>query len=147
MDRVKKSLLLCFALLGVVGIVQHQWLQMSGSSGMVSQASAAVLSNGSGQSCSGTGSWHFVNNQTGGDCGSGISATFVCGGNLVGIQGTQTKCLNSVDQYLVSTSGSCTLVSATTGSVPGRLVLSDFSCTPAPTPTPTPTPTATPTPH
>jgi hypothetical protein len=144
MNRIK-SFLLCLVLLAVAGILHHQWLQMSGSSGVVSQASAAVLSNGSGQSCNGTASWHFVNNQTGGACGP-ITAIFTCDGSLVSKGPVDPeKCLNSVDQYRVTTSGSCTLVSASTD-LPGRLVLSDFTCTPSPTPTPTPSPTPTPTP-
>ena len=139
MNRIK-NFLLCLVLLALVGILHHQWLQMSGSSGVVSQASAAVLSNGSGQSCNGTGSWHFVNNQTGGACGP-ITAMFTCNGSLVSVGPVDpTKCLSHVDQYLVPTSGSCTLVSAST-TLPGKLVLSDFVCTPSSTPTPTPTPT------
>lgn len=145
MNRVK-IFLLCLVLLALAGMLHHQW-------DMVTPARAAVLQNGSGQSCSGTGTWHFVNNQTGGACGSGITAVFTgdggaCNGTtgLSSIAGTQTKCLSSVDQYIVSTSGSCTLVSATTGSVPGNLVLSDFTCTPTPTPSPSPAPSPTGTP-
>ncbi len=62
MNRIK-TFLLCLVLLALAGILHHQWLQMSGSSAIATQADAAILSNGSGQSCSGTGAWHFVNNQ------------------------------------------------------------------------------------
>src|SRR5436309_1195714 len=98
-----KNFLLCLVLLAVAGILHHQWLQMSGSTGLVSQASAAVLSNGSGQACNGTGSFHFVNNQTEGQCGS-LTAMFLCDESLVSIPGTRTKCLSSNEQFLVATS-------------------------------------------
>src|ERR1041384_8237982 len=67
MTRVR-NLLICFVLLGLVGVLHHKWLQMSGDSGFVTPASAATLSNGSLQTCNGTGTWHFVNPQNGGDC-------------------------------------------------------------------------------
>src|SRR5713101_6129498 len=143
MNRIK-NFLLCLVLLALAGILHHVWLEMSGTR-IVTPASAAVLQNGSGQSCNGTGKWHFVNNQTTGACGP-ITATFLCGGNLVNVGPIQpTKCLTSVDQYNVTTNGSCTLVSASTA-LPGNLVLSDFTCSPSPTPTPTPTPSPTPSP-
>jgi hypothetical protein len=144
-----KNFLLCLVLLAVAGILHHQWLQMSGgSTGLVSQAEAANLSNGNGQSCSGTGSWHFVNPQSNGDC-ENLTVVFNCGGSLV----TKTAvpktngCLNNTTNYAnISTSGSCTLVTAF-NNAPGKIVLSDLTCGFAtPTPTPTPTPTATPTP-
>jgi hypothetical protein len=145
MNRIKKFLL-CLALLALVGIVHHLWLGMSGASGFVTPASAAVLSNGSGQSCTGTGSFHFVNNQTTGQCGP-LTATFNCGGTIDSFTVNASKCLSSVAQYFVSTPAGCTLLTATTGAQPGNLVLSDFTCAvPTPTPTPTPAPTPTPTP-
>jgi hypothetical protein len=139
MKRVR-NLLLCLVLLALAGILHHEWLQMSGSSGMATSASAATLSNGSGQACSGTGTWHFVNNKTQGQCGP-LTAEFTCDGNDVQQTVNPTACLNSTDHYFVQTTGSCSLVGASTGSQPGRLVLSNFDCVPGPTPTPTPTPT------
>ena len=139
MKRVR-NFLLCLVLLALAGILHHQWLQMSGSSGIVTQASAATLSNAFGTECVGTCTWHFVNNQTGGQCGP-LTAYFSCdGGPSTGITVTATTCLNSTDHYYVTTTGDCTLITATTGSQPGKLVLSG-SPVPVPTPTPTPTPT------
>jgi hypothetical protein len=131
-----KNFLLCLVLLSLAGILHHQWLQVSGSSGIVSPAFAADLSNGSSQTCNGLGTWHFVNNQTGGATGP-LTANFTCGSFTV----DPSSVLKTTNHYIVVTNGACTLVDATTGSVPGKLVLSDFTCTPGPTPTPTPTPT------
>jgi hypothetical protein len=139
-----RNFLICLVLLAVAGILHHEYLRMSGSSLIATPASAAVLSNGSGQSCAGTGIFHFVNNQTQNQCGP-LTATFNCGGTIEDFTVDASKCLNSTDQYFVSTPAGCTLLSATTGSQPGRLVLSDFTCT-VPTPTPTPTPNPSPTP-
>lgn len=41
-----------------------------------SPALAANLSNGSGQTCTGSGTWHFVNNQTGGAPAGTLNATW-----------------------------------------------------------------------
>ena len=89
MNRVK-NFLLCLVLLALAGILHPEWLQMSGTSGMATPASAAVLSNGSGQACNGTGSWHFVNNQTGGSCTPTISATFICAASNLARSGVST---------------------------------------------------------
>ena len=140
MNRIK-TFLLCLVLLGLAGILHHQWLQMSGTSLIATPAFAADLSNGSGQTCNGLGTWHFVNNQTNGVSGP-LTATFSCGSFTV----DPSSVLKSVNHYIVVTNGDCTLVNATTGAVPGKLVLSDFTCTPGSTPTPTPTPPSTPTP-
>jgi hypothetical protein len=140
MSRIK-IFLLCLALLGLAGMLHHQWQ-------IAIPANAATLSNGSGQSCAGTGLFHFVNNQTQGQCGQ-LSATFNCTGlGDVTISGVNaTACHNSTDQYYVSTPAGCTLVTATTGDQPGRLVLSDFACAvPTPTPSPTPSPSPAPSP-
>ena len=87
-------------------------------------AVAATLSNGNGQSCDGAGTWHFVNNQTGGAAAGMITANF-SGGVTV------TKGAGAVNQntqhFFVSTTGGATLLSAST-TLPGRLVLSDFAC-------------------
>jgi hypothetical protein len=139
MNRIK-SFLLCLVLLALAGILHHEWQQMSGSSLITTPAYAAVLSNSSGQSCTGLGTWHFVNNQTQGVIGN-LNATFSCG-TVSGVPPSKT--LSSTNHYIVVTDGACTLQSAETPGVPGKLVLSDFTCTPGPTPTPTPTPSPTP---
>ena len=91
--------------------------------GIASPAIAADLSNGNGQSCGeGVGVWHFINNQTGGAGAGLLTATFTDGvHSLVG----PTKVLSSTQHFYVESSG--TLVSASTN-LPGRLVLSDFTC-------------------
>ena len=145
MNRLR-NFLFCLVLLAVAGILHHQWLQMSGSSGMATAASAATLSNGSGQSCNGTGTWHFVNPQNGGDC-EPLTVTFSCGGQLVQETATIRQCNTNTTNYNnIQTSGDCTLAAAE-NTAPGKVVLSNFSCVPAtPTPTPTPTPAPSPTP-
>ena len=141
-----RNFLLCLALLALVGMLHHQWLQMSGGTGLVSTANAAILqaSSGAGDACSGSGTWHFVNPQNGGDC-EPLTVLFSCGT----FTQTDFKCLNHTTNYAnIPTTGSCTLLTAS-NSAPGKIVLSDFSCasaTPTPTPTPGGTPTPTPTP-
>lgn len=89
-----------------------------------SPAVAAQLANGSGQSCGDAiGVWHFVNNQTGGATTGTLKATFSDGS--VWTVGPTSVNKNTM-HFHVESAG--TLVSATTGSLPGRLVLSDFSC-------------------
>jgi len=144
MNRIK-SFLLCLLFLGLAGIAHHLWLGMSGTSGtsgIVIPAEAATLSNAIGSTCVGTCTWHFVNNQTQGQCGP-LTASFTCDGSNVTIGPVAaTTCLSSTDHYFVTTTGSCTLVTASTGAQPGRLVLSNI--TPSPTPSPTPAPSPTP---
>jgi len=88
-----------------------------------SPAVAATLSNGDGQSCGdGMGVWHFVNNQTGGAAAGTLSATFSDGS----VWNVAPSAVNrNVQHFYVESTG--TLISATT-TLPGRLVLSDFSC-------------------
>lgn len=87
-------------------------------------AIAADISNLSGQSCGDhAGTWHFVNNQTGGAAAGTLIATFSSGD--VGIVGPSAV-NKSTQHFYVTASG--TLESASTGSLPGKLVLSDFSC-------------------
>lgn len=88
-----------------------------------SPAVAATLSNGNGQSCGDAmGVWHFVNNQTGGAAPGTLNATFSDGT----VWNVGPSAVNqNVQHFYVSSTG--TLVSATT-TLPGRLVLSDFSC-------------------
>jgi hypothetical protein len=86
-------------------------------------ALAAPLGNLSGQSCGDyTGTWHFVNNQTGGAGAGTLNATWSSG----------NSCSVSASKVLASTqhfycTGAGTLLAASTD-LPGKLVLSDFSC-------------------
>jgi hypothetical protein len=84
---------------------------------------AATLSNLSGQSCGGdTGTWHFVNNQTGGAAAGVLNATWSSGDSCT-VSASKVSANNQ--QFNCIASG--TLLSASTN-LPGRLVLSDFSC-------------------
>ena len=99
-------------------------------------ALAATLSNLSGQSCGDAiGTWHFVNNQTGGAADGTLIANFTSGQCTVG---TSKNTGSTQHFYCVGYGG--TLLGATTGSLPGKLVLSDFSCASAPPPPPPPPP-------
>jgi len=140
MNRIK-SFLLCLVLLGLAGLLHHQWSQI-----IVTPASAANLSNGSAQTCNGTGTWHFVNPQANGAC-QPLTVVFSSDGTLVAKTATVAQCNTNTTNYnTIQTSGNCTLVSAF-NTAPGKVVLSDFACVSAtPTPTPTPAPTPTPTP-
>lgn len=93
---------------------------------VASPAVAANLSNGSGQSCGDdVGTWHFVNNQTGGSGPGVLVAVFATsGGTAVYVTGPDGVNKNNQHFYVTSTG---TLVSAETN-LDGRLVLSDFSC-------------------
>lgn len=92
--------------------------------GISSPAIAAELSNGNGQSCgTAVGVYHFVNNQTGGAAPGLLTATF-SDGTVWTV--APSKVLRSVQHFYVESRG--TLVSASTGSLPGRLVLSDYTC-------------------
>jgi hypothetical protein len=84
---------------------------------------AANISNLSGQSCGDfSGNWHFVNNQTGGAPAGTLTATWSSGDTCtVG----PSKVLGNTQHFDCIASG--TLLSASTN-LPGRLVLSDFSC-------------------
>jgi hypothetical protein len=84
---------------------------------------AADLGNLSGQSCGDfIGTWHFVNNQTGGAAAGTLTATFD-GGSLC-VTGP-SKVLGSTQHFYCTSAG--TLTGASTN-LPGKLVLSDFSC-------------------
>ena len=87
-------------------------------------ALAATLSNGNGQACSGSGTWHFVNNQTGG-AGAGMLTASFSGG--VTLTTGPEKVLANTQHFYVSTTAGATLLNATTN-LPGRLQLSDFTC-------------------
>lgn len=87
-------------------------------------ALAANLSNGNSQTCEGPGTWHFVNNQTGGASAGTLTANF--SGGLTVTTGAAAVNQNT-QHFFVSTTGGATLLSASTN-LPGRLVLSDFEC-------------------
>ena len=84
---------------------------------------AATISNLSGQSCGDfAGTWHFVNNQTGGAAPGVLTATWSSGDTCtVG----PSKVLGNTQHFDCIASGA--LLTAETN-LPGRLVLSDFSC-------------------
>ena len=69
------------------------------------------------------GVWHFVNNQTGGAAAGVITASFD-GGAVLAVQGADK--VNQNNQHFTITGGT-TLDGASTN-LPGRLVLSDFTC-------------------
>lgn len=86
-------------------------------------AGAVPIGNLSGQSCgSFTGTWHFVNNQTGGAGPGSLSATWSSGNTCTA---SPSKVLGSTQHFYCTASG--TLLGASTN-LPGKLVLSDFSC-------------------
>src|SRR6516162_1751261 len=112
MDRRIKTFLLCLVLLGLAGILHHQWLQKSGTSGVANPVLAATLSNGIGDRCNGTGTWHFVNPQSDGTC-EPLTVTFNCGGSVVTQTASIFKCNTNTTNYnTIQTSGDCTLASA-----------------------------------
>jgi hypothetical protein len=87
-------------------------------------AVSADLGNLNGQTCGdATGTWHFVNNQTGGAGAGTLTAQWSSGNSCV----TNASTVNKSNQHFYCTA-SGTLVSAFTN-LPGRLVLSDWSCT------------------
>jgi hypothetical protein len=84
---------------------------------------AVDISNISGQSCGDlTGTWHFVNNQTGGAAAGVLTATWSSGDSCV-VGATNVN--KSTQHFYCTASGA--LTSASTN-LPGRLVLSDFTC-------------------
>jgi hypothetical protein len=84
---------------------------------------AATINNLSGQSCGDfAGTWHFVNNQTGGAPAGTLTAAWDSGDTCtVGA----SKVLASTQHFYCTASGALTGASTT---LPGRLVLSDFTC-------------------
>jgi hypothetical protein len=84
---------------------------------------AASITNLSGQSCgSGSGTWHFVNNQTGGAANGVLTASWSSGDTC---NTGPSKNTGSTQHFYCTASGE--LLSASTN-LPGRLQLSDFSC-------------------
>lgn len=102
---------------------KRYWLAALITLGITGVTLAATISNLSGQSCGDdTGTWHFINNQTGGAAGGVLTATWSSGDTCtVGA----SKILGNTQHFNCIASG--TLLSAVTN-LPGRLVLSDFSC-------------------
>lgn len=91
--------------------------------GVSSAALAVTIDNLSGQSCgSQTGTWHFVNNQTGGAAAGTLTATWSSGDSCTKVADTVLK---STQHFYCTASGELTGAST---NLPGRLVLSDFSC-------------------
>ena len=95
--------------------------------GIPTAAYAASLSNAKGSTCDGVGVWHFVNNQTGGAAAGSLTATFSVDGVTTLITTGPSKVLSNTQHFIVETDGDATLNDAETN-LPGRLVLSDFSC-------------------
>jgi hypothetical protein len=91
--------------------------------GFAGAALAADIENLSGQSCGGdTGEWHFINNQTGGAAAGYLEATWSSGDTC---SVSASKVNKKTQHFNCVASGD--LLSATTN-LPGKLVLSDFSC-------------------
>jgi hypothetical protein len=87
-------------------------------------ALAANLANLSGQTCGdATGTWHFVNNQTGGAGPGLLSAAWSSGTTCTNVPPSAVN--NNTQHFYCTASG--TLLGASTN-LPGRLVLSDYSC-------------------
>ena len=91
--------------------------------GLSGTAFAADIENLSGQSCGGdTGTWHFVNNQTDGAAEGYLMASWSSGDTC---SVSASKVNKKTQHFNCVASGE--LLDATTN-LPGRLVLSDFSC-------------------
>ena len=85
---------------------------------------SADIGNLSGQSCGGDiGSWHFVNNQTGGAGPGTLTAAWSSGDTCT----VSPSAINKSTQHFNCTA-SGQLLNASTN-LPGKLVLSDFTCT------------------
>lgn len=103
---------------------KHYWLTAAAIAlSVTGVASAATISNLNGQSCGGlTGTWHFVNNQTGGAAAGTLNATWSSGDTCTVV----ASAVNQNTQHFFCTASGA-LTSASTN-LPGRLVLSDFTC-------------------
>lgn len=100
---------------------KHYWL-IAVALVVTGTAFAATLSNLSGQSCGdATGTWHFVNNQTGG-AGPGTLDAAWSSGNVCSVSPSAVN--QNVQHFYCIASGE--LLGASTN-LPGRLVLSDFT--------------------
>jgi hypothetical protein len=97
-------------------------MSMALAAGISGSVIAADLGNLSGQSCGDlTGTWHFINNQTGNAAKGKLSASFSGGVCVV----DASTVLKSTQHFYCTAPG--TLTGASTD-LPGKLVLSDFSC-------------------
>jgi len=76
--------------------------------------------------CSAGGTWHFVQNQTGGSQVNNTLTAVFSGGNVVALQDKVTP----GGTYHWTISGTGTLINASTTVAAGNLVLSDFTCNP-----------------
>lgn len=105
------------------------WLAAAAvAAGIAGTVYAATLSNLNGQSCGeSVGTWHFVNNQTNGAGAGQLSATFSSGDSCTV---SPSSVLNNTQHFHCTGAGA--LLGATTN-LPGRLVLSDFTCGTPPT--------------
>jgi hypothetical protein len=113
-----------------IGLVATCGVALAAATGAVS---AATLDNLSGQSCGAfIGIWHFVNNQTGGAPAGALTATWSSGDSC----SVGASTVNNKMQHFYCT-GRGTLLGAATN-LPGKLVLSDFSCGTTPPPPPPP---------
>ena len=85
---------------------------------------AATISNLNGQTCPAgmIGSWHFVNNQTGGAAAGTLNASWSSGNTCT----TGPSAVNNNTQHFNCIATGELLTAST--NLPGRLVLSDFSC-------------------
>jgi hypothetical protein len=91
--------------------------------GVSGAASAATIANLNGQTCGeDSGTWHFVNNQTGGAPQGALQAAWSTGESCYVLA---SKVLGSTQHFYCIASGA--LTSAITN-LPGKLVLSDYTC-------------------
>ena len=104
------------------------WISAAGIAalGVATLAYAAVIENLNGQGCAPgyVGAYHFVNNQTGGAGAGTLSATWSTGDSCT--VGATT--VNRSNQHFNCTATGYLTWAAT--NLPGRLVLSDYSCAP-----------------
>jgi hypothetical protein len=100
---------------------------------LTAPAQAVEISNLSGQSCGdGCGTWHFVNNQTGDAAAGTLTATF---SDSVACLTGPAKVLSNTQHFIC---GGCGDLTGASTNLPGRLVLSDFTCEAKPPPPPPP---------
>ena len=96
-------------------------------------ASGATLEKGQGATCaSGVGTWNFVNNMTGGAAAGTLTVFFDTeefGVIQFGPVGP-TQVNKNVQRFTLFTNNRATLVSASTGNLPGKLVLESVGCAP-----------------
>jgi hypothetical protein len=110
---------------GVKQMKKWHWVSAAGVAAVsvAGVAYAANIGNLSGQSCGDfSGNWHFVNNQTGGAPAGTLTALWSSGDTCTV---SASKVLGSTQHFNCTASGA--LTSASTN-LPGKLVLSDFSC-------------------